>query len=140
MTNFFSPEQRRTIALGWPVSDLTQANYAHLHGISTRTLRSWLRKHEATDQLTPENLRKIISRAISDLEVLRARIDRAFEAAGRGEDPLARPSALPRRGEQGLTLAPNALPGGKPSGSSCDDDSEGDTGPQATFSWDFDVT
>ena len=70
MTTKRTPHEQEKIASGWASSGLTQATYAAKHGVTERSLRTWLRKFSSrppTDQLVLE----IIDRAIKDLTAVR---------------------------------------------------------------------
>lgn len=94
------------IARGWRSSGLTQQNYAALHSMSPRTLRSWLQQFapelpaEAVEQV-----REVIRDAITRLEVIARSLDAALANQEAQEQPAAvLPPNLPD-GNQSATPA-----------------------------------
>ena len=77
----FTDAQRRAVALGWASSGLDQATYAARHGISARTLRSWIARH-ASRQLPVDQVRVIVRDMVGLVEKLQDVLDRLDAPAG----------------------------------------------------------
>ena len=75
MNSLRTEEERCSIAVGWKVSGLPQAKYAAAHGVSERTLRTWLRTYSPSRTPSVDDLRKIVSGLITELENVRDQLD-----------------------------------------------------------------
>jgi transposase-like protein len=101
----FTDAERRLIAVGFRNATSDQRTYAAKHGISTRTLRGWVRRYAVGDR--PEvRVRAIVEGAIQQLQDLLAGLDAEAErrnASGEMRVPVwepdrrAGPEAAPRR-------------------------------------------
>ena len=63
--------RRQAVARGWAATSFDQAAYAAQHGISTRTLREWVRKYGAGERPMVRAV-AIIDSTISQLQAMRA--------------------------------------------------------------------
>lgn len=90
-----SDAERRLIAAGWSSTSCDQATYAAKHGISARTLRSWVERYGVGDR--PEaKARAIVLRAIDELQDLLAALD-AEEARRNGGGEGESDGGMPER-------------------------------------------
>lgn len=80
-TRKFHPEEvRRRIAAGFARAGLSRAAYAQQHGISTRTLRTWMLRYRLHQNLDAHaEVERIIERAITDLQTLLAAVRKQAE-------------------------------------------------------------
>ena len=84
-------EARASVAAGWSNSSLSQAEYANRHGISERTLRSWIARFLPRDRPV-EEAQAVIRGAIAKLEALLAGLDAMNQ--DREEEAACRPAAV----------------------------------------------
>lgn len=100
-------------------SGLTQAEFARVHGVPARTLRSWRRKFRATRQPPAVAVSEAVEQAIAALTAVRERLDAACRVAeqpspveGRIDDPAPSSGEQPGAvGSSSAGLLHQVLPG-----------------------------
>ncbi|MHB8877193.1 MAG: helix-turn-helix domain-containing protein [Myxococcaceae bacterium] len=71
MSKVVDDNHRADVARGWAGSGMSQADYAFFHGISSRTLRSWVRRYTPAPERADRQAFTIIDKAIAELTAIR---------------------------------------------------------------------